>query len=59
MVDGQRVEAQDAGDPQLVCQAAALACALHPNLWRAVDQTLDRFQPQQCRNFFNNAGYAT
>ena len=28
-------------------------------LWHAIGQTLDRFQPQQCRNFFNNAGYAT
>ena len=26
--------------------------------WHAIGQTLDRFQPQQCRNFFNNAGYA-
>jgi uncharacterized SAM-dependent methyltransferase len=29
-------------------------------LWRLIGQTLDRFQPQECRNFFRgNAGYAT
>lgn len=28
-------------------------------LWRLIGQTLDHFQPQECRNFFKNAGYAT
>ena len=27
-------------------------------LWQLIGQTLDRFQPQECRNFFKNAGYA-
>jgi len=28
-------------------------------LWQLIGQTLDRFQPQECRNLFKNAGYAT
>jgi transposase len=28
-------------------------------LWQLIGQTLDRFQPQECRNFFKNAGHAT
>ena len=28
-------------------------------LWQLIGQTLDRYPPQECRNFFNNAGYAT
>jgi transposase len=28
-------------------------------LWQLIGQTLDRFQPQECRNFFKNTGYAT
>jgi transposase len=27
-------------------------------LWHAIGQTLDRYPPQECRNFFKNAGYA-
>jgi transposase len=27
-------------------------------LWQLIGQTLDHFQPQECRNFFKNAGYA-
>jgi len=27
-------------------------------LWQAIGRTLDRYQPQECRNFFKNAGYA-
>jgi len=26
-------------------------------LWQAIGRTLDRYQPQECRNFFRNAGY--
>ena len=28
-------------------------------LWQLIGRTLDRYPPQECRNFFNNAGYAT
>jgi transposase len=28
-------------------------------LWQAIGRTLDLYPPQECRNFFNNAGYAT
>jgi transposase len=28
-------------------------------LWQAIGRTLDRYQPHECRNFFNKAGYAT
>jgi transposase len=28
-------------------------------LWRLIGQSLDRYLPQECRNFFNSAGYAT
>jgi transposase len=28
-------------------------------LWDTIGRTLDRYPPQQCRNFFNQAGYAT
>jgi transposase len=28
-------------------------------LWRIIAQTLDRYTPQECRNFFKQAGYAT
>ena len=28
-------------------------------LWRVIGRTLDRYSPQECRNFFNKAGYAT
>lgn len=28
-------------------------------LWQLIGCTLDRYPPPQCRNFFNNAGYAT
>ena len=28
-------------------------------LWRTIGRTLDLFSPQQCRNFFKQAGYAT
>jgi len=27
--------------------------------WQAIGRTLDLDPPQECRNFFNNAGYAT
>jgi hypothetical protein len=27
-------------------------------LWQLIGQTLDRFLPQECRNFFKNAGYS-
>jgi transposase len=27
-------------------------------LWHAIGQTLDRYSPQECRNFFRQAGYA-
>jgi hypothetical protein len=27
-------------------------------LWQTIGRTLDRYQPQECRNFFKNAGYA-
>lgn len=27
-------------------------------LWQGVGQTLERYQPQECRNFFNEAGDA-
>jgi transposase len=28
-------------------------------LWQAIGRTLDLYPPQECHNFFNNAGYAT
>ena len=28
-------------------------------LWQVIGRTLDCYPPQECRNFFNNAGYAT
>jgi transposase len=28
------------------------------SLWQTIGRTLDRFSPQQCRNFFKQAGYA-
>jgi transposase len=28
-------------------------------LWQTIGRTLDRYPPQECRNFFNQAGYAT
>ena len=28
-------------------------------LWRTIGQTLDLYPPQECRNFFTKAGYAT
>ena len=28
-------------------------------LWQTIGRTLDLYPPQECRNFFNNAGYAT
>jgi transposase len=28
-------------------------------LWQAIRRTLEGFRPQECRNFFSNAGYAT
>jgi transposase len=28
-------------------------------LWQTIGRTLDRYSPQQCRNFFIKAGYAT
>jgi transposase len=28
-------------------------------LWQTIGQTLDRYPPQECQNFFNQAGYAT
>lgn len=28
-------------------------------LWQTIGQTLDCYPPQECRNFFNQAGYAT
>jgi transposase len=28
-------------------------------LWQTIGRTLDRYPPQQCRNFFKQAGYAT
>jgi transposase len=28
-------------------------------LWDTIGRTLDLYPPQQCRNFFNHAGYAT
>jgi transposase len=28
-------------------------------LWDTIGATLDLYPPQQCRNFFNHAGYAT
>ncbi len=28
------------------------------SLWQTIGQILDRFSPQQCRNFFKQAGYA-
>lgn len=27
-------------------------------LWQTIGRILERYQPQECRNFFNNAGYA-
>ncbi len=27
-------------------------------LWQAIGRILERYQPQECRNFFKNAGYA-
>jgi transposase len=27
-------------------------------LWQVIGRTLDRYRPQECRNFFKNAGYA-
>jgi transposase len=40
---------------------AALRCAAErtrDGLWQTIGRTLERFHPQECRNFFNNAGYA-
>jgi len=31
----------------------------HEALWQAIARILDTYMPQQCRNFFKNAGYAT
>ena len=28
-------------------------------LWHTIDRTLDLYPPQECRNFFTKAGYAT
>jgi transposase len=28
-------------------------------LWQTIGRTLQRYQPQECRNFFRSAGYAT
>jgi hypothetical protein len=28
-------------------------------LWQTIGRTLDLYPPQECRNFFNQAGYAT
>ncbi len=28
-------------------------------LWQLIGRTLDCYPPQECRNFFNRAGYAT
>jgi transposase len=28
-------------------------------LWQALGRTLDLYKPQECRKFFNNAGYAS
>jgi len=28
-------------------------------LWQAIGRTLDLYKPQECRNFFTNAGYAS
>jgi transposase len=28
-------------------------------LWQTIARTLDLYPPQECRNFFNQAGYAT
>ncbi|MGA8550286.1 MAG: IS630 family transposase, partial [Stellaceae bacterium] len=28
-------------------------------LWQTIGRTLDLYPPQQCRNFFSQAGYAT
>jgi transposase len=28
------------------------------DLWQTIGRILERYQPQECRNFFNNAGYA-
>jgi transposase len=41
---------------------AALRQAAEPTrdgLWQTIGRTLDRYPPQQCRNFFTKAGYAT
>jgi hypothetical protein len=27
-------------------------------LWQAIGRILERYQPQECRSFFKNAGYA-
>jgi hypothetical protein len=27
-------------------------------LWQAIGHILERYQPQECRNFFKQAGYA-
>ena len=37
-------------------QAAERTCE---GLWQTIGRTLDRYPPQECRNFFNQAGYAT
>ena len=29
------------------------------SLWQAIGRIADLFSPAECRNFFNNAGYAT
>ena len=28
-------------------------------LWQTIGRTLERYSPKECRNFFNQAGYAT
>ena len=28
-------------------------------LWQTISRTLERYSPKECRNFFNQAGYAT
>jgi transposase len=30
----------------------------HDGLWQTISCILERFHPQECRNFFSNAGYA-
>jgi hypothetical protein len=35
------------------------AAGTRKGLWQVIGRTLDRYPPEECRNFFNKAGYAT